>query len=69
MFTNKPTFSSAMKMFTKAQEELAAAGEVNAAELAEAEAKVAAAQEEKANIDRVTTFFNNLLNPSVELSK
>lgn len=41
--SNKPTFSSAMKMFTKAQEELKAAGEVNAAELAEAEAAVAAA--------------------------
>ncbi|AFC22084.1 hypothetical protein PQC34_gp026 [Cronobacter phage A24] len=67
--SNKPTFSSAMKMFTKAQEELKAAGEVNAAELAEAEAAVAAAKEERDNINRVTSFFDNLLGKGVELSK
>lgn len=69
MFTNKPTFSSAMKMFTKAQEELAAAKEVNEAELAEAEAHWTAVKEEQANISRVSKFFDNLLGKGPELTK
>lgn len=57
----KPTFASAMKIFSKAQEELAAASEVNKAELAEAEAKVAEAKTEQEKIDRAIGFFENLL--------
>lgn len=61
MFTSKPTFASAMKTFTRAQEELTAAKEANDTELAEAEAVVAACKEEGENINRVQNFFENLL--------
>lgn len=67
--SNKPTFASAMGMFTKAQEELAAAKEVNDAELAEAEQRWDAAKEEGQNIDRVSKFFADLLGKGVELTK
>lgn len=67
--SNKPTFASAMGMFTKAQEELAAAKEVNDAELAEAEQRWATAKEEGQNIDRVSKFFADLLGKGVELTK
>lgn len=69
MFTSRPTFSSAMKTFTKAQEELTAAKEFNDAELARIETEWAEAKTEGQNIDRVTTFFNNLLGKGVELTK
>ena len=62
MFKATPSFKSAMAMFTKAQEELKAAEEVNDAALADAQAKVDACAAEKENITRVSTFFQNLLN-------
>lgn len=58
---SKHTFSSAMKTFTRAQEELTAAKESNDAELAEVEARLEDCQKEGANIARVQAFFNNLL--------
>lgn len=62
MFTkNTPTFESAMKTFTQAQAELKAAGEANDAKLAEVRQAVADAEHEKGNIDRVVSFFDNLL--------
>lgn len=61
MFTKKATFSSAMGMFTKANEELKAAQEENDLQMAEAQATVEACIVEKNNIDRVSSFFSNLL--------
>lgn len=60
MFT-KPTFQSAMKHFTKAQEELAAAQEVNLAEKSAAQAALDACIVEEENINRVQAFFDTLL--------
>lgn len=59
--TGKPTFASAMKTFTKAQEELQAAEDFNNAELAKAQEKVAECETEGAKISKVKAFFDNLL--------
>lgn len=59
--SNKPTFASAMGLFTKAQDELKAAKEQNDIDLKESEAAWTVAKTEGQNIDRVATFFANLL--------
>lgn len=58
---NKPSFRSAMSLFTKAKDELDAANELNELELAEAQKKVETCAEEKANIARATNFLNSIL--------
>lgn len=50
-----------MKTFTKAQDELAQAKEINDADQAEAEKKLAECKTEGENISRVQAFFSNLL--------
>ena len=57
----KPTFASAMKTFTKAQEELQAAENFNNEELAKAQQKVSECEAEGAKIPKVKAFFDNLL--------
>jgi|AKYZ01.1.fsa_nt_gi Protein of unknown function (DUF964). len=59
--TGKPTFASAMKTFTKAQEELQAAEDFNNAELEKAQKQVAECEAEGAKISKVKAFFDNLL--------
>lgn len=61
MFSSTPTFASAMKTFTKAQEELAAAEAYNNEELAKAKAIVIDCEAEGAKISKVKEFFDNLL--------
>lgn len=61
MFSSKPTFASAMGMFSKAQEELKAAKAFNDSELADAEERLRAAVSEAGKIDNAMEIFDNLL--------
>lgn len=69
LFTSRPTFASAMGLFTKAQDELKAAQEINEAELLEAEEKVRACQSEGGKISNAMAIFDKLLGTGVETKK
>lgn len=61
MFKSRPSFASAMGMFTKAREELNAAKEINAVEMAEAQKKLEVCTVEDANINNALKTFDKLL--------
>lgn len=64
VFGSKPTHASAMKLFTKAHQELQAAQEINAAERADAEAKLAICNAEDAKLQNALSFMDNLFGTS-----
>lgn len=61
MFKTRPTFASAMSMFTKAREELVAAQEINSVEMAEAKKKLEECTAEDSNITNALNTFDALL--------
>ena len=62
--SGKPSHASAMKLFSKAHQELQAAQEVNAAEKADAEAKLALCNSEETKLQSALTFMDNLFGTS-----
>ena len=60
VFGGKPTHASAMKLFTKAHEELQAAHAHNQAEKADLTDKLATVVKEETAISKSLTFFENL---------
>lgn len=60
IFASKPTHASAMKLFSKAHEELQAAHAHNQAEKADLAEKLADVVKEETAITKSLTFFNNL---------
>jgi len=62
--SGKPSHASAMKLFTKAHQELQAAQEVNAAEKADAEAKLAICNSEETKLQTALNFMDNLFGTS-----
>ena len=70
MFKKTATFSSAMGLFQKAQDELTLASLQNNEALAEAQKQVDDCTAEKAKIDNASKFFDQILNgDKVELKK
>lgn len=61
---SKPTHASAMKLFTKAKDELEAAQAHNQAEKADLTEKLNAVNQEEAAINKSLSFFNNLFGTS-----
>lgn len=59
--TKRPTFASAMGLFSKARAELTEAAKLNDADLAEAQKQVQACTKEKNDIDHAASFLDNLL--------
>lgn len=64
MFKQRPTFDTAMGLFSKAREELAEASRLNDADLKEAQQKLDSCVQEKASIDHASSFLDNILNGS-----
>lgn len=60
LFNNKPTHASAMKLFSKAHEELKAAHAHNQAEKADLTEKMSTVVKEETAISKSLTFFENL---------